>query len=146
MQNAVVATEDQRFWSHGGVDVRGIMRAASENIQGNMQGGSTLTQQYVKNVLIHKASKEGDILAVEEARESTLERKLREAKLAINLEKSMPKKSSRTTSTLLSLVPRFTVSKLPRTTTSTRAQKTSTLLSLQQSRASPNARPPGTRQ
>lgn len=91
MQNAVVATEDQRFWSHGGVDVRGIMRAASENIQGNMQGGSTLTQQYVKNVLIHKASKEGDILAVEEARESTLERKLREAKLAINLEKSMPK-------------------------------------------------------
>ncbi|WP_051196830.1 transglycosylase domain-containing protein [Jonesia quinghaiensis] len=91
MQNAVIATEDQRFWSHGGVDVRGVLRAARTNAQGGQAGGSTLTQQYVKNVLIHKASKEGDILAVEEAREGTIDRKLREAKLAINLEKTMPK-------------------------------------------------------
>ncbi|WP_435299259.1 transglycosylase domain-containing protein [Timonella sp. A28] len=91
MQNAAVATEDKRFWSHGGVDLQGIARAALENAQGNRQGGSTLTQQYVKNVLIHKAARAGDYAGVEAARAGELDRKLREAKLAINVEKTLSK-------------------------------------------------------
>ena len=92
LQNAVVATEDQRFWSHGGVDIRGISRAAVANVASkNSEGGSTLTQQYVKNVLITKASRANDIAGINAAREGSMARKMREAKLAINVEKSMPK-------------------------------------------------------
>lgn len=91
LQNAVIATEDQRFWSHGGVDIRGISRAAVQQIQGDGGGGSTLTQQYVKNVLIQKAARTGDIAGVEAARASTMERKLREAKLALAVEKQYTK-------------------------------------------------------
>lgn len=94
MQNAVVATEDQRFWSHGGVDIRGTTRALVSNVVSgdeNGQGGSTLTQQLVKNVLITKASREGDIAGINAARENSKARKAREAKLAINVEKSMSK-------------------------------------------------------
>lgn len=94
LQNAVVATEDQRFWSHGGVDVRGTARALVSNVvtdDSSGQGGSTLTQQYVKNVLINKATRENDIAAINAAREGTMSRKAREAKLAINVEKSMTK-------------------------------------------------------
>ncbi|WP_019146929.1 transglycosylase domain-containing protein [Timonella senegalensis] len=87
LQNAVIATEDKRFWSHGGVDIQGITRAAVSQ----KGGGSTLTQQYVKNVLITKASREGDSIAVESARAGTMERKLKEAKLAINVEKTKSK-------------------------------------------------------
>ena len=53
MQDAIVAIEDQRFYEHNGVDVRGTVRAVLANSQAGAvtQGGSTLTQQYVKNVL-----------------------------------------------------------------------------------------------
>jgi len=91
MQNAVIATEDKRFWSHGGVDVQGITRAAVSQLNGNGGGGSTLTQQYVKNVLIQKASRAGDIEGVEAARATSMERKLKEAKLAMNVEKTKTK-------------------------------------------------------
>ncbi|SDS13443.1 Membrane carboxypeptidase (penicillin-binding protein) [Paraoerskovia marina] len=92
MQNAVVATEDKRFYEHGGVDVEGTARAAVNNFAGgDQQGASTLTQQYVKNVLIEKAVRDDDPLAIEAAQESTLERKAKEAKLAISLEKQMTK-------------------------------------------------------
>jgi membrane peptidoglycan carboxypeptidase len=91
MQNAVVATEDKRFWTHGGVDLQGISRAAMQQLQGDGGGGSTLTQQYVKNVLIHKASRAGDAAGVQAARAGSLERKMKEAKLALHLEKTLSK-------------------------------------------------------
>ncbi len=79
VNDAVIAIEDQRFWEHNGVDVEGIGRAARTNLElGEVaQGGSTITQQYVKNVYL--------------SREQTLERKVEEALLAIELEKQMPK-------------------------------------------------------
>ncbi|MFB9955765.1 transglycosylase domain-containing protein [Cellulomonas denverensis] len=96
MQNAVIATEDRRFYSHGGIDPTGTLRAAVSNFTGgSTQGGSTLTQQYVKNVLIEAAIREGDYAKAEQAREADgtegYARKLREAKLAIALEKEMTK-------------------------------------------------------
>jgi len=92
MQDAVIAIEDERFWEHGGVDVRGITRAVANNIGKNeTQGASTITQQYVKNVLIEQALVADDPFGVLEAKEDSVSRKLREAKLAIALEKQMKK-------------------------------------------------------
>ncbi|WP_130415444.1 transglycosylase domain-containing protein [Xylanimonas ulmi] len=92
MRNAVVAIEDQRFYEHGGVDPQGILRAAVNNLQrGAKQGASTLTQQYVKNVLIDQAEQSGDPFGVIDANEDTNARKVREMKYAIALEKSMTK-------------------------------------------------------
>ncbi len=92
MKDAVIAIEDKRFWEHGGVDVEGIPRAVVNNLTGgSTQGASTLTQQYVKNVLIEKAVREDDTMALYEAKEDSLGRKAREAKLAISLEKRMTK-------------------------------------------------------
>ncbi|WP_275006842.1 transglycosylase domain-containing protein [Promicromonospora iranensis] len=92
MKNAVISIEDERFYTHGGVDPEGISRAAVKNFGGgDMQGASTLTQQYVKNVLIEEADRSGDTFGILEAREDSLTRKLREAKLAIALEKEMSK-------------------------------------------------------
>lgn len=74
IKNATIALEDERFYSHGGIDFRGIARAFitdlfSKNLS---QGGSTITQQLVKNSLL--------------GRERTLSRKVKEALLAILLE------------------------------------------------------------
>jgi membrane peptidoglycan carboxypeptidase len=96
MQNAVVATEDRRFYQHGGIDPAGMVRALVQNsFTSGTQGASTLTQQYVKNVLIETAVRDGDLAAAEAAREADgaegYARKLREAKLAIALEKKMTK-------------------------------------------------------
>lgn len=93
LQNAVVATEDKRFFEHGAVDLVGIPRAFANNLSGSggTQGASTLTQQYVKNVLIEKAHAAGDDEGVNEATASTYQRKIKEAKLAIAVEKQMTK-------------------------------------------------------
>jgi len=92
MQHAVIATEDKRFYEHGAVDLVGIPRAFLNNAMGkDTQGASTLTQQYVKNVLIEKAHSAGDAEGVAEASASNYQRKLREAKLAISLEQQMSK-------------------------------------------------------
>jgi membrane peptidoglycan carboxypeptidase len=95
MQNAVIATEDKRFYQHGGIDPTGMLRAAVQNFAGDQQGASTLTQQYVKNVLIETAMRDNDLAAVQAAREADgaegYARKLREAKLAIALEKELTK-------------------------------------------------------
>ncbi|MBE7699123.1 transglycosylase domain-containing protein [Oerskovia sp. Sa1BUA8] len=92
MKNAVVAIEDRRFYEHGGIDTMGTLRAALNNASGGAkQGGSSLTQQYVKNVLIEKAVREGDPIAADAVKDDTIERKAREAKLAISLEKRMTK-------------------------------------------------------
>ncbi|MHB1490938.1 MAG: transglycosylase domain-containing protein [Cellulomonas sp.] len=92
MQKAVVATEDKRFYEHGGIDPMAILRAGAHDVSSHtVQGASTLTQQYVKNVLIEAAANQGDTAAVNAARATTLNRKLREAKLAITLEKTLTK-------------------------------------------------------
>lgn len=97
LQHAVIATEDKRFYEHGGVDPTGMLRAMVKNqlSSDSTQGASTLTQQYVKNVLIEQAlelpTKAEQQKAIEEARGATYERKLREAKLAISLEKELTK-------------------------------------------------------
>jgi membrane peptidoglycan carboxypeptidase len=90
MRHAIVAIEDRRFYEHHGIDYRGIIRAALTNQEnGNVtQGGSTLTQQYVKNVLIEEATTPAEL---KEARERTVQRKIREARYALQLERTLSK-------------------------------------------------------
>jgi penicillin-binding protein 1A len=80
MQKAVVASEDSRFYEHNGVDVRGILRAARANADSGEvgQGGSTITQQYVKVALLQDSSE-------------TLERKIKQAVLSLELERRYSK-------------------------------------------------------
>jgi membrane peptidoglycan carboxypeptidase len=91
MQQAMVAAEDTRFYQHGGVDAKGVLRALVSDTRsgGAEQGASTLTMQYVRNVL----KEDPDLTAAEqkEATEDTLPRKLREAQYAIELEKVVTK-------------------------------------------------------
>lgn len=88
MQQAVVAIEDHRFFEHKGVDPEGIARALVKNVvRDGVEGASTLTQQYVKNALIERALVTGDEEGIHAAREQNYGRKLREAKLAVTLEK-----------------------------------------------------------
>ena len=79
--NAVIAAEDQRFFEHGGFDLRAIARAALVNArEGTVtQGGSTITQQYVKNVYFRDPSK-------------TFLRKAKELRLAIEVERRYSKR------------------------------------------------------
>ena len=95
MQQSIIAIEDSRFYEHGAVDVRGIARAVVSNAGGDTQGASTLTQQYVKNILIEQAVEEGDTEAAAAAAESSgiagYSRKLREMKLAVSVEKEKSK-------------------------------------------------------
>ena len=83
LQEAVISIEDERFYEHGGVDLKAIFRAALANASsGNIeQGGSTITQQYVKNVIISPG----------EIAEQTIDRKLQEAALARQIEKELSK-------------------------------------------------------
>lgn len=74
-----LASEDARFYQHSGVDPQGLARAAISHFlkQGTKQGGSTITQQLVKNVLL--------------SRERTIERKVKDILLALKIEKSFSK-------------------------------------------------------
>ena len=85
MRDAIVAIEDVRFFSHGAVDVQGTIRAALTNLGSGQtrQGGSTLTQQYVKNVLVSAGDKA--------ATQDTVARKVREARYAMALERRLSK-------------------------------------------------------
>jgi membrane peptidoglycan carboxypeptidase len=93
MQRAIVAIEDARFYQHSGVDPKGLVRALLVNkISGNVeQGASTLTQQYVKNVLKESAYARGDLAGQKAAVEQTTSRKLKEIRYAVTLEKSLTK-------------------------------------------------------
>jgi len=91
IQNAIVAVEDQRFYQHKGVDPAGIIRAVVSNANGGSQGASTLTQQYVRNVLIEAGLQKDDSSAVAAATERSTARKLREIKYALTLEKKFNK-------------------------------------------------------
>ena len=88
IRNAVVATEDPRFFEHGGVDLISLIRATLTNaaMGGGGPGGSTITMQYVKNSLVEAATISGDKQAIADATTQTIDRKLREIRLAIALE------------------------------------------------------------
>ncbi|MFI8186390.1 transglycosylase domain-containing protein [Actinacidiphila glaucinigra] len=91
MQQAIVAIEDARFYEHGAIDVKGILRALNKNAQegGVSEGASTLTQQYVKNVFVEEAG--DDPTKVQQATQQTLGRKIKEMKYAIQLEQELGK-------------------------------------------------------
>jgi membrane peptidoglycan carboxypeptidase len=87
--NAIIATEDSRFFEHNGVDWRGTLRALLNNVRGlPQQGGSGITQQYVKNLLVLEANSQEEL---EEAKGNSYWRKLREARFALSLEEKMSK-------------------------------------------------------
>ncbi len=75
LQHATVAIEDERFYQHGGIDINSIARAAVKDVEAGktVQGGSTITQQLVRNLYISDPQRD-------------LERKIKEAKLAEELE------------------------------------------------------------
>jgi penicillin-binding protein 1A len=78
--DAVLATEDRSFFSHGGIDPVGILRATWADARGrNLQGGSTITQQYVKQTFL-------------DPKDRTVWRKLREASLSVKLERRYQKR------------------------------------------------------
>ncbi|VAW00473.1 Multimodular transpeptidase-transglycosylase, partial [hydrothermal vent metagenome] len=79
VRDAVVAIEDERFWDHGGVDLQALTRAMVANIEAGdvVQGGSTITQQYIKSVILTP--------------EVTVDRKVEEAVLALRIEETLTK-------------------------------------------------------
>src|SRR6476661_2152745 len=78
LKQAVISVEDKRFYSHGGVDPQGTLRAMWADIRGaSVQGGSTITQQYVKNAYT--------------GHQRSIARKIREAILASQLDRQAPK-------------------------------------------------------
>ncbi|MEU9098972.1 transglycosylase domain-containing protein [Streptomyces sp. NPDC048361] len=92
MQKAIVAIEDSRFYEHGAIDLKGVLRAMNKNATsgGVAQGASTLTQQYVKNVFVEEAGDDPDKVA--EATQQTIGRKVKELKYAIQVEEELGKK------------------------------------------------------
>ena len=80
VRNAVIAIEDERFYRHNGVDVRGVLRALSTDAASGsaQQGGSTITQQYVKQEILKDDSQ-------------SLQRKVQEASTAVQLERRYSK-------------------------------------------------------
>jgi penicillin-binding protein 1A len=79
MKQAIVAVEDRRFWEHRGIDIRGVVRAVWADVRNQevVQGGSTITQQFIKNTYV--------------TNERTISRKLKEAALAWQLERRWTK-------------------------------------------------------
>ncbi|WP_160665540.1 transglycosylase domain-containing protein [Pseudarthrobacter sp. ATCC 49987] len=92
IKDAIVAIEDRRFYEHGGVDGQGILRALASNLtSGGRQGASTLTQQYVTNVLNESlmSADKGDRIVLNG--QKSIADKVREMRLAIELEKKYTK-------------------------------------------------------
>lgn len=90
MRQATIAVEDARFLEHNGVDFRGIVRAFASNASSGeiSEGASTLTMQYVKNVLVNQATTPEEL---EAARGDNSARKLKEVRFALALEKRFTK-------------------------------------------------------
>lgn len=89
MRQAIVAVEDERFFEHPGVDVRGTLRGIVSTLTGRqVQGGSTITQQLVRQTLIAAARSADDVAA---ATVRTPGRKLREMRYALALERKFTK-------------------------------------------------------
>ncbi|SFR75182.1 Membrane carboxypeptidase (penicillin-binding protein) [Agromyces sp. CF514] len=120
VKDATIAGEDPRFYDHGGVDLQGTIRAALTTAAGrDTQGGSSIAQQYVKNVRVQQCEREADVTAFEDmaedevaaltgderfalieeerlscydsATETSIDRKLKEMRLAIGVEKRYSK-------------------------------------------------------
>ena len=90
MRKAQIAIEDSRFYEHGAIDAQGTLRALVSDL-GNgevTQGGSGITQQYVKNLLLTQADSAAERDA---AKEISAARKIRELRYAVALEKRYPK-------------------------------------------------------
>ncbi|MFJ2949082.1 transglycosylase domain-containing protein [Streptomyces sp. NPDC087226] len=92
LQKAIVAIEDSRFYEHGAVDLKGVLRALNKNARSGevSEGASTLTQQYVKNVFVEEAG--DDPTKVAQATQQTIGRKIAELKYAIQVEEELGKK------------------------------------------------------
>ena len=96
LKDATVAGEDRRFYEHGGVDLQGVIRAALGNVAGgDTSGASTLSMQLVKHIYIQEALQKPTIeeqdKGIAEAQAGTFDRKIKEMKLAIGLEKKYTK-------------------------------------------------------
>jgi membrane peptidoglycan carboxypeptidase len=92
MQDAILAIEDSRFYEHGGVDLQGITSAVVGYARsGTLRGASTVTQQYVNNVLIDSSLRSGETDNLTISGTKDMGDKLREAKLAIAVEKKLSK-------------------------------------------------------
>lgn len=97
VKDAAIAGEDPRFYDHNGIDLQGTIRAAATTASGReTQGGSSIAQQYVKNVRVQECER---LAADQEERdgcydavtETTIDRKLKEMRLAIGVEKRYTK-------------------------------------------------------
>jgi len=93
MRQAQIAIEDHRFYEHGALDFKGTMRALVRNSTdgGVTQGGSSITQQYVKMVQVEACQAKGDSQCVKDAQAPTMQRKIRELRYAIAMEKKFTK-------------------------------------------------------
>jgi membrane peptidoglycan carboxypeptidase len=102
MYDAILSSEDPRFYEHGGVDLIGTTRALLANAQGggSTQGGSSISQQYVKNILIQRCEwsaatdeerQDCFVKATESSGTDGIERKLQEMRYAISLEQQYSK-------------------------------------------------------
>jgi membrane peptidoglycan carboxypeptidase len=90
MQDAIISIEDARFYEHGALDVKGTLRALVNNAsEGQTQGGSSITQQLVKQTLVSQATTEEQRRA---AIKKSTARKIRELKLAVEYETKHSKK------------------------------------------------------
>ncbi len=88
MRQAIVAIEDSRFYQHGAIDFRGTVRALVNDLEHkSVQGGSTLAQQYVKNVEI--LSSPNPVKAFASATAQNVGRKIRELRMAVQVEHTM---------------------------------------------------------
>ncbi|MFJ6313976.1 transglycosylase domain-containing protein [Pseudarthrobacter oxydans] len=92
IKDAIIAIEDSRFYEHAGIDPQGIVRAVVSNLtQGGQQGASTITQQYVTNVINEARLSQDRPDEVILSGQKDVGDKLREMKLAIALEKKFTK-------------------------------------------------------
>ncbi|WP_165495020.1 penicillin-binding protein [Actinomadura roseirufa] len=90
VRRAVLAIEDSRFYEHGAIDSQGTLRALASNLTSGQvtQGGSGITQQYVKNLLLAQADSAAEQRA---AKEISAARKIRELRYAVALERRFSK-------------------------------------------------------
>ncbi|HTF10617.1 MAG TPA: biosynthetic peptidoglycan transglycosylase, partial [Asanoa sp.] len=90
MRDAIIAAEDHNFYKHNGVDIKGIGRAFVANNQAGetAQGASTLTMQYVRLAIAYSATDPQDVVA---ATEDTPQRKIREMRYALQIDKELGK-------------------------------------------------------
>ncbi|MFK9175206.1 transglycosylase domain-containing protein, partial [Escherichia coli] len=90
MKTAIISIEDYRFYEHGTIDIEGTVRALAKNLQsgGVAQGGSSITQQYVKQVLLNSAQTEEE---KNKALAPSYARKLNELRYAMGVEEKYSK-------------------------------------------------------